>query len=189
MTNFTALPIVDVHSKLAKPRPIGLLHLEDAATEIYLDFSQSRCRYVSETDKLEYAQQILQRNGSHELIVEDNDRHVAGIISTTDVIGPKALTAANTQRVGHDELLVKAVMTPLKCIPIICADILVHAKIGHVVRTMNDNKASFLLVAKKTNEGYELCGLFNLIHISQQLHQDVARAAGIPSNILELKNR
>jgi CBS domain-containing protein len=189
MAKFTALPLVSMDSNLNKPRPVGLLHLEDPATEVYVDFAESRCRAVSQSDKLEYAEYILQRDRSHELIVEDNDRHVVGILSTTDVIGPKALTAASKQRVAHDELLVKAVMTPLEQIPVIDNGILVHAKIGNIIKTMNENKAKFLLVVKESDDGHELCGLFSLLSISQQLHRDVAKAAGIPESILELKNQ
>jgi CBS-domain-containing membrane protein len=175
MTKFTALPTVSVGKDLIKPRPVGLLDLENNASEVYLNFMETRCRSVSEGDKLEYAEYILQRDRRHELVVENKDRHVVGILSTTDVISPKAVAAANNQRIQHDEVLVKAVMTPLEQIPAIDVGILVHAKIGNIIVTMNEQKAKFLLVTQKTSEGHELCGLFSLIHISQQLHKDVAK--------------
>jgi hypothetical protein len=191
MAKFTALPTISVPSDktITKPRPIGLLHLEDPASEIYIDYSQKRCRIVTQSDKLAYAEYVMQRDSTHELIVEDNDRHVVGVLNTGDVMGPKALTAANKQRVHHDDLLVKAVMTPVDKTPIIDAGILVHAKVGNIIATINDSKARFLLVAKESEGAYELCGLFSLIHISQVLHKDVAKAAGISDSILDLKDK
>ena len=191
MAKFTALPTVnfDNSKSMSKPRPIDLIHLEDPATTIYTDYNQKRCRIVSQSDKLEYAEYIMQRDSTHELVVEDSDRVVVGILSTTDVMGPKALTAANKQRVHHDDLTVKAVMTPLDKTPIIDAGILVHAKVGNIIATMNDRKAKFLLVSKETKDGYELAGLFSLVTISQQLHKDVAAAAGLTESLLDLKNK
>lgn len=191
MAKFTALPTIELTNKkaMSKPKPIDLIHLEDPATAIYTDYSQKRCRIVSQSDKLEYAEYIMQRDSTHELVVENNDRQVVGILSTTDVMGPKALTAANKQRVHHDDLTVKAVMTPLDNTPVIDTGILVHAKVGNIIATMNNKKAKFLLVAKTSGEGHELCGLFSLVSISQQLHKDVAAAAGITDSLLDLKNK
>jgi hypothetical protein len=191
MTKFTALPTIHLPSdkSMSKPRPLGLLHLDDSAREIYVDYNQKRCRTITQSDKLEYAEYIMQRDSTHELVVEDNRRYVVGILSTSDMMGPKALTAANTQRIHHDDLLVNAVMTPLFNTAIIDESILVHAKIGHIIATMNDHKTKFLLVAKHTNDDYELCGLFSLVAISHLLHKDVVKAAGISDSVLDLKHK
>jgi CBS-domain-containing membrane protein len=191
MTKFTALPTIRIpnNQSMKKPRPLGLLDLEDSADEIYMDYHLKRCRTITQSDKLEYAEYLMQRDSAHELVVEDNDRHVVGILSTSDLMGPKALTAANNQRIHHNDLLVKAVMTPLSHIPIMDEAILVHAKVGHIITTINEHQAKFLLVAKQVNASYELSGLFSLVAISHLLHKDVAKAVGISDSILDLKQK
>lgn len=191
MTHFSALPTVALsdNQSIQKPQPFDLLQLDDKASEIYIDYSEKRCRIVSQSDKLEYAESVMQRDRTHELVVEDNDRGVVGILSTTDVTGPKALTAANKQRVHHDDLTVKAVMTPVDKIPAMDEGILVHAKVGNIIATMNEHKARLMLITKEIDGGLQLCGIFSLISISQQLHKDVAKQAGISDSLLDLKQQ
>lgn len=180
MTTFSSLPLIDLapDQNIGKPRPFSLLQLEDSIEAVYVDFSKQRCRCIDPSEKLSYAERIMDRDCAHELLVEQ-DQVIIGVLGINATRGPKAMKLAEKQRTTHDKLLTKHVMTPINEIPVISESVLKHAKIGNLVSTMNDQKARYLLVADSTNR---LVGLCSIDTISHALHKNVAASAGLSSS-------
>ena len=111
--------------------------------------------------------------GAHWLIIVDENHEPAGILSSKDVLGTKPTKVIQDLKITRDKLCNKMIMTPITDVPCMDEDLLKHAKVGHIVETMKEAGATYLLVVKKHEEGHQICGLFYKLQINSQLHDSV----------------
>ena len=175
MAHYQALPTFDPQSStqeaLTKPWAMDILHLDDPATDAWVDYKTNRCRVIAQTDTLQYAEHVIQRDACHELFVENTEGGIVGILSLRELHGPHAMEVAAKQLINHDNILVKSIMIPLSKLPMMEASIFAHAKIGNVLATLDAFKANFLLILADAagEDSMQLCGLLNRHTIKQRL--------------------
>lgn len=150
-----------------------LVHLEDDAHTVLWDFHKTCPNFGGLKQNADHALEEMNSLGAHWLIILDEQHNQAGILSSQDVLGRKAMQVVKQCNMTREKLICKMLMTEIADIPCMDATLLKHAKVGHIVETLKEAKSDYLLVSEKRDGKDHLCGLFTKLGISEQLHQSV----------------
>ncbi len=154
-----------------------LIYVTDPATYCMLDLQYAPLPIASLNDRIDAILQDVTISDLHAVLVLDEDRRLAGIISGRDVQGVKPAQISQAQRIRREEVTAKMLM--VSCDAIIAVDYhaLEKARIGNVVATLNSQKKRYILVVEKEeNSGQEqIRGLIIAAKLSEQLGQDIKK--------------
>lgn len=142
--------------------------LERAAISMMTDLTKIQAVTIDDDATIEEAKAVMLRRGVRMLFVM-HDQRIAGIITTTDILGEKPLKLILNSRQKHSEILVKDLMTPRDQLEVMDMRDIARAKVGNLVTTMQQSGRMHALVVCHGDNGTEICGIFSAADISRRL--------------------
>ncbi|MDE1461289.1 CBS domain-containing protein [Spartinivicinus poritis] len=148
MTSFNELPVVMKNEfKVNKAAVMTKrLRFESPAEEALLRFVQLEAHVMEAETNINTA--LLIMHNSHDCLkfVVNNDDEILGIVTTADLEGRKVLAIANKMDKQRQELTVKDIMVPIEYLGTLKYSDICHAKVGDLVKTLQQQGAQHLLV-------------------------------------------
>lgn len=193
MAKYESLPITTIpadDAALPAHTLPELVHMEDPALSIMIDFEHTPAHIISPNQTMDDALNEMKVTHAHLLLVTDDQDHLQGILSSQDVLGEKPIKILQERRIPRDKLLVKFLMVPVQSIIAIDFNTLNEARVGHIVKTLNDHKQHYALVMAQHENGKPFIrGMFTTAQISKQLHMNFDEAIGQAGSLSELQKR
>ncbi|OGO97408.1 MAG: hypothetical protein A3F41_05140 [Coxiella sp. RIFCSPHIGHO2_12_FULL_44_14] len=174
----------------SEPLP-ELVYLEDPAFAVMCDFSRTRQRPIPADETMDNALNEMKIQGVHLLLVQGENDHVQGVISSEDILGEWPIKIIQERRIKRSQITVKMVMRPIDKIAALDIKILEHAKVGHIVETLKNLRTHYVLVISEEADNHAkiLRGIFTTSQISRQLHRDIADSIAKTQSLFELQKR
>jgi CBS domain containing-hemolysin-like protein len=190
--SYHALPTTTLScdNTFAHPEPKGtLFHLDDPATDAIIDFQKSCPHVCQPSDHIEDVFARMKSLGLHIMLVVE-DKTVAGVISSEDILGEKPMQIIQERRVKHSDILVKAVMTKCKQVWSIDAEEIKFAKVGHLLTTLNNQKHHYaLIVHSDAEDNLIVSGMVYYYNILKNMDRSLASELREAGSLLELQKR
>jgi len=185
MTNDSALPTFHFSRGTsiaqAEPRPIPHVTPTSPALDVMTDLTTVRAATITPDATVVQAEQLMIHQGVRLLFVVSAMPSVAGLITATDLQGPKPMRVVQQRNVHHDEVTVADVMTELAHLDAVQYDDLRHATVSNVIATMKRVGRHHLLVIE--GDGKSPGVIRGVISSSQ-----VERQLGAHFEVLETAN-
>jgi signal-transduction protein with cAMP-binding, CBS, and nucleotidyltransferase domain len=150
-----------------------LVHLDDSATSIFIDFSEHMIATISPQAAIDVAIHEMKMHHQQMLLVEQANR-IIGLVGYEDVVSERPLRIMHEKKLNRSEITVEMVMKTANQILAIDSASLKHAQVGHIINTIKEHAAHYLFVIKKRKDGkHVIKGLFATSQIGRQLHIDL----------------
>jgi predicted transcriptional regulator len=189
---YTTLPVV--HLKVGTsfshpPNQPEIVHLDDPALHVMIDFRQANAIIISPDVSISEAAMEMRVCHTHLLLVTNKDHLVIGLISSEDIMGEKPLKVTRERQIRRDEILVRMVMTRQEQIVAFDNNDVRYSKVGNVVQTLHEAKQHYALVIEidPVHSKQMVRGLFSLSQISKQLGYDVTSDLSEAHSLAELQ--
>lgn len=142
---------------------------DDPALQVMTDFARVVAVIILPGDPVDEAHRRMIQRGVRLLLVVDEDRRVAGLITATDILGEKAVLAASQRGIPRGEVLVRDVMTPAARLEVLQLADVRAAKVGHIVATLRRAGRQHVLVVEPGGDRrHRVRGLFSVTQIARQ---------------------
>ncbi len=194
MVNYEDLPTLSLSPEQTMLRTDALpevIHLDDPALAVMLDFNQAPPDTINLDDPIDDALSEMKVHGVHLLFVTNAKDQMNGLIASEDILGELPIKITQERRIPRSKILTKMIMVPLKDIIAFSMDTVEHAKVGNIVKTLKSNGRHYALVIRKNdgNDQQIVRGIFTTSHISRQLHMDIAGSIAKAQSLSELQKR
>lgn len=188
----SALPLatrrLDRGAALAHSRPTLMepVTLESSALKVMTDLTQVKAATTSPRTSLWQAEQIMKVQGVRMLFVVNAMPAIEGLITLAELQGDRPMRVVQQRNLRHDELIVADVMTPLAAMDAIDYDDLRHARVEHVIATLQRHGRNHLLVvdheaARPSTPDLNPCRVRGVISRAQ-----IERQLGRPIDVPEI---
>lgn len=193
MIKFERLKTLALHANntlLRKQSLPELVHLDDPAYSVMIDFTQTAAQSIKATEDMEEAMHEMKYHGTHLLIVTDAEERIIGIITSEDLLGERPITIIQERRIDRTQVRVDMLMTPINDIMAFDIDHIERARVGNVVATLQEHHQHYALVVKHGDAETQIVrGYFSTSQISKQLHRNVASKIAKAQSVSELQKR
>ena len=144
--------------------------VEDPAQNVMTDFKGITAVIVLSGDSVEEAHRRMIQRGVRLLLVVDQNRQVAGVITASDILGEKPMQAVSQRGIRREELVVRDVMTPHERLEVLDLDEVRAARVGHIVSTLKQSgRQHALVVERDAARRATVRGVFSATQIARQL--------------------
>ena len=144
--------------------------LDDPALRAMTDFQNVNAAVILPGDTVDDAEHRMIERGVRSLLVVDQERHVVGMITATDLLGEKPMQVVSQRGIRRPEVTVRDVMTPQHDLEVLDLADIRSAKVGHIVATLRRSGRQHALVAEHDANGRQaIRGLFSATQIARQL--------------------
>ena len=172
LRRFLARP--GVRYALPSSRATAPVQIDSPATEVMTDLRRVSAVTIGFDASIDAANQVMIEKRVRALFVVDDDtRHVLGIITATDILGERPLKLAQERGIRRNELVVRDIMTPADQIEVLDLHEIARARVGDIVATLQlagRQHALAVEVAEGASAGATtVCGIFSLTQIARQL--------------------
>ncbi len=148
-----------------------LVSANSPAVEVMTDLHRIAAVTIAFDALIDDANQQMISHGVRTLIVVDDDRHVIGIVTSTDILGEKPMQITHERRIHHVEILVHDVMTPANRLEVIDLQAVLNARVGDVLETLKHSRRQHALVVSQATGGKHVVrGIFSATQIARQLN-------------------
>jgi len=96
---------------------------------------------------------------------------VAGVITTTDLLGEKPVLFMQSRGVAHADILVEDIMTLASMLEALSLLDVAQMRVGHIVATLKESGRRHLLVSEEN--GRRVRGIFSASQVARQLGMEV----------------
>lgn len=194
MAKYEALPTTAIQTNstmLNTNEPPELVHMEDPAISVLIDFTNTPPHTILPSETLDHAINEMEINGVHSLLVINNNGFFEGIVSSEDVWGEKPIKLIQERRIHRDQVTVRMIMTPLSEIAALDFAIIKSAKVGNILKTLSSRNQHYaLVISPNANKPTQIIrGIFTTSQISKQLHTDIAQLFNHAETLSELHKR
>jgi hypothetical protein len=159
------------HYHLPVPSATARVGIDSPATEVMTDLRRVNAVTIDPDKSIVEANQAMIAHRVRALFVVVDARQVAGIITSTDILGERPIQFAQERGFRHDEIVVRDIMTPADRLEILDFRDVQGARVGDVVATLRIAGRQHALVVE-TDEGdrqQTVRGIFSLTQIARQL--------------------
>jgi predicted transcriptional regulator len=171
-----------------KPRQVIAEKVEPGqpALLVMTDFKIVTAYTIFPLETIEAARAKMIHRGVRMLLVVDDQNHILGLITATDLTGEKPMQVVQTQGIRHGDVMVKDIMTPRERLEVLCMDDVQKACVGDVVHTLKSHGRQHALVVERAEDRSQILrGMFSVSQISRQLGAQV-ETAGVAHTFAEL---
>ncbi len=140
---------------------------------VMTDFRQQVAVTVEPNVSIEWALQRMKAMGVRLLFVVDGQKHILGLITSTDVLGEKPLQFHQQLHIRYEEIMVRDIMTPQNALEVLQVDEVLRSSVGDIVATLqNVGRRHALVLDDDPRTGLAaIRGIFSATQISTQLEQ------------------
>lgn len=185
---YDALPIRELGAGALIRRPsqaqAAKVSVESPALEVMTDLRRTTPATIRPQAPLAGANEFMIARGVRLLLVIDDQEHVLGVISATDILGERAMRVATGRAMRRDELTVADVMIPAEQVEVIALEDAAAARVGHVLETLRRAGRQHALVA---DGEHRVCGIFSLSQVARQLGVSVATGGEVARTFSEIE--
>lgn len=140
------------------------------ATLVMTDLSQVPSATINAEASLEDANHSMLVRGVRLLIVVGENKQIAGLVTSTDILGEKPVLVAQRRQSRRGELRVADVMVPVDKVEAMAIDDVRKASVGDIVATLrSDGRAHAIVVGQGQDGKQYLLGIFSASQIARQL--------------------
>lgn len=149
--------------------------LEDPALAVMTDLKKISAVTIRPEISIEIASQRMKQRGVRMLLVTDDQEDIVGIITSTDLQGPKPMKIIQQRGGVYRDILVRDIMTAHDQLEVLCMDDVEKAVVGQVVATLQQSGRQHALVADRQSGSrvQSLRGIFSAAQVARQLDTDV----------------
>jgi CBS-domain-containing membrane protein len=166
--HFSLLPAGSGYAQPSQAVPERVT-LEDPAQNVMTDFKSVTAVIILSGDTMEEAHRRMIQRGVRLLLVVDQNRQVAGVITVTDIHGEKPMQAVSQRGIRREEVTVRDVMTPQNRLEVMDIADVRAARVGHIVSTLKQSGRQHALVMERDGGRAVLRGVFSATQIARQL--------------------
>jgi CBS-domain-containing membrane protein len=149
------------------PQRVGF---DDPAESVMTDLKQVSAVIIRAGDGIDEANRRMIQRGVRMLLVVDENRNVAGIVTATDILGEKPLQVITARGGRREDVLVRDVMTPQHRLEVLRMNDVRGAKVGHLVATLKKSGRQHAVAIDIDRDGRQAVrGLFSATQIARQL--------------------
>ncbi len=169
--------------------PKERVRTDSAALLVMTDLQQVPAATIDPEAPLDAANRFMIRRGVRLLLITDDRREIAGLITATDILGERPVRFALDRGIPRHELRVRDIMIPRERLDILCFDDVAGAKVGHIVATLKRDGRQHALVAHcgPDGRGEMVRGIFSLSQIARQLGLDTLASSEIAQTFAEIE--
>lgn len=150
--------------------------LGDPAVWVMTDLASVPAVPIDPDVSIETAKRVMVRRGVRSLFVTDIDNHVIGLVTATDLLGPKPLRHIQVHGGTHADLRVRDLMTPQSQLEVLTLADVQRAKVGNVLATLKAAGRQHAMVVEEDTSGPVVRGVFSASQLEVQLEQPVVVA-------------
>ena len=144
--------------------------LDSPAIEVMTDLKQVFAAVVDPNGSMESANHYMIQRGVRLLLALNPDKTLAGLVTSTDILGEKPVRLIQERRIKHSEILVSDVMTPANRIDALDFADVSHARVGHIVASLKATGRQHALVVERADKNSpRIRGIYSLSQIARQL--------------------
>jgi CBS domain containing-hemolysin-like protein len=152
---------------LALPEKVSL---DDPAVGVMTDLTRMQPVTIEPHAAVAEANRRMIDRAVRLLFVLDGDGGLVGLVTASDVLGPRPMQVVSERGVRHNEVLVRDVMTPARDLEAVELADVYGAKVGHVVAMLKATGRQHGLVVQRDAAGRQrVRGLFSVTQIARQL--------------------
>lgn len=152
-----------------------LVHREDPASEIMLDFQHITPTMLSQHSSLDSAIEIVKSTHHDVLLVINQEQHLVGLISAHYLLSSAPMQYINSHQLQRQQVCIDVLMTPLNQILQIDQQELQQAQVGHIIQTLcAANKHYALVIQHDDEQTPTLKGIFSLSIINKHMREDIS---------------
>ena len=134
------------------------------------DLTRVAAAVTSPTATVDEANHYMVRRGVRMLLVLDDEEQLAGIVTSTDILGERPITLARERGIRHSQILIADVMTPTHRLEAFDLRAVRNARVGQVVASLQRKRRHHALVTQPDGAGgLEVRGIFSLSQIARQV--------------------
>ncbi|HEX6828672.1 MAG TPA: CBS domain-containing protein, partial [Burkholderiales bacterium] len=152
-----------------RPAAAAPVTLNSPACQVMTDFSQARPLTIAAGATLAEAQEAMQTQRVHLLLVVDERGRLAGLITSTDIEGEKPVRIVQERGIRRGEILITDIMTPLTRLEVLDIDDVIHARVGQLVTTLRAVGRQHALIVDFHNGAMKVRGLFSVSQVAHLL--------------------
>ncbi len=150
------------------------VNLHDPALTVMTDLERVSAVLIRPSDTIDEAHRRMIQRGVRLLLVADEARHVAGLITANDLLGEKPLQVITDRGGRRQDLVVRDIMTPQSQLEVLDLKEVSLARVGHIVATLRGSGRQHAVVVDRDGRGQQrVRGLFSLTQIARQLGVEV----------------
>lgn len=188
--NYSVIPTSPLQkgATFHKPRQMlpGKVTLDQPAATVMTDFTVVTAYTIFPLENIEAARAKMIHRGVRMLLVVDDQNHILGLITSSDLTSEKPMQVVQTQGIRHSDVMVKDVMTPREKLEVLCMDDLQNAHVGDIVATLKKHGRQHALAVERTSDRSQILrGMFSISQISRQIGTQV-ETVGVASTFAEL---
>jgi len=151
--------------------------LDDPAIVVMTDLKKVSAVTIRPEISIEIANQRMKQRGVRMLLVTDDQEHIIGIITSTDLQGPKPMKLIQQRGGVYRDIQVRDIMTGHDQLEVLCMEDVDKAVVGQVVATLQQSGRQHALVADRLpgeERAQSLRGIFSAAQIARQLDSDLS---------------
>jgi len=149
--------------------------MDDPAQHVMTDLRSVTAVIILSGDSVDEAHRRMIQRGVRLLMVVDQNRHVVGLVTASDILGEKPMQLVTQRGIRREELLVRDIMTPQAELEVLDLNDVRAAKVGHIVATLKRSGRQHAVVIERDHSGRQTVrGLFSATQIARQLGVDIA---------------
>ena len=143
---------------------------DSEAILVMTDLSKVPSATILADATLDDANQSMLVRGVRMLFVVGDNKRLAGLITSVDILGEKPVLAAQKRQLKRSDLRVADVMVPVDKMDVLSIDDVRKASVGQIVITLKlDGRAHAIVVGQVPDGGQSLLGIFSASQIARQL--------------------
>jgi CBS domain containing-hemolysin-like protein len=150
-----------------------IVHMDDSAVDCMLDFHKHQPLSFPSNTPLMEARQTMESQEQNVVLVLDESKHLVGVLSLEQALSRRVVSLIEGARVERKDVLLKSVMMPLADVVAVDMEQLKHAKVGHVVATLQSMHVYYIVVyeAQQNSNKKVIRGIFSTSLLNRYLGQ------------------
>jgi CBS domain containing-hemolysin-like protein len=134
------------------------------------DLELTSAALIRPGDSIDEANRRMIQAGVRMLLVVDEYRKVAGLITANDVLGEKPIQVITERGARRQDIVVRDIMTPQDRFEVLRMQDVRRAHVGHIVATLKDATRQHAIVVDTDSAGQQrVRGVFSVTQIARQL--------------------
>lgn len=199
---YHSLPIRELGDDAGYRRPTqaqaARVSLESKALEVMTDLSRTSPATIRPQAPIDGANHFMISRGVRLLLVVDEYDKIMGVVTSTDVLGERAMRASIDRGIKHQELTVQDIMTPASQVEVLAIEDVEGARVGHVLETLSKAGRQHALVVEhetippktlidKPQQRTVVRGVFSLSQLARQLGVAVQSTGEVARTFSEIE--
>ena len=168
-----------------------LVHEDDPAIDSMIDFMRVKPLTINENKRMYDARMEMQANDLHFIFVLDDRDRLRGFLSLEQILSEQPIKMIQENQIHERKtILVKQVMVPINQALLIEMESLYYAKVGNIIKTLNEHKKNYLLTVERNEKTFSLCirGLFLATKMSEQIGKNILKTVNKADTLAQLQH-